>query len=345
MVNKKRLYWTLQIGGWSIYALSQIFAGLIFTETDSISDRTIIFLVAEALFCLLFTHSLRFLIIRWHWLFINMPRLIPRMMIMLFMMGFIFHFVREIIKVPLKMYAAQEAFDLLNIFGYTFIYSLIFFLWAVLYFTYHYFERYNKSLKMEASMIQIELSNLKSQLNPHFIFNALNSIRALVDENPTKSKLAINQLSTILRSTLATEKRQLTKFADELKTVTDYLGLESIRFEERLNTQFDIDPDSYTYHVPPLMLQTLVENGIKHGISKLKEGGTIHVKTIVSNNQMIIQIRNSGQLLKSTRKGKRGLGINNTIQRLKLIFGDEAEFRILNENDKFVLTEITIPQI
>jgi two-component system, LytTR family, sensor kinase len=93
------------------------------------------------------------------------------------------------------------------------------------------------------------------------------------------------------------------------------------------------------------MLQTLVENGIKHGISKLKEGGTIHVKTIVSNNQMIIQIRNSGQLLKSTRKGKRGLGINNTIQRLKLIFGDEAEFRILNENDKFVLTEITIPQI
>jgi len=345
MVNKRRLYWTLQIGGWSLYALLQIFAGLLFTETDSLSNRTVIFLVSEAIFCLLFTHSLRFLIISWHWLFINMPRLIPRMLMMLFIMGFLFHFVREVIKVPLNMYNPSEAFDWMNIFGYTFIYSLIFFLWAVLYFTYHYFERYNKSLKMEASMIQIELSNLKSQLNPHFIFNALNSIRALVDENPTKSKLAINQLSTILRSTLATEKRQLTKFADELKTVTDYLGLESIRFEERLNTQFDIAPASYSYFVPPLMLQTLVENGIKHGISKLKEGGTIHIKTIVSNNQMIIQIRNSGQLTKTSRKGKRGLGINNTIQRLKLIFGDEAKFRILNENDKFVLTEITIPQI
>ncbi len=345
MVNKKRLYWTLQIGGWSAYALLQILAGIFFTDTGNISDRTIAFLIAEAIFCLFFTHTLRHFIIHWHWLFINMPRLIPRMLAALFTMGFCFHFIRELIKMLLGMYSRDEAFALVNITGYTFIYSLIFFLWAVLYFTFHYFEKYNKSLKMEASMVQIELSNLKSQLNPHFIFNALNSIRALVDENPVKSKQAINQLSTILRSTLATEKRQLTKFEDELKTVTDYLGLESIRFEERLQTEFDIDPQSYNYLVPPLMLQTLVENGIKHGVSKLKEGGIIQLKTIVNHHQMVIQIRNSGQLAKTPKKGKRGLGINNTIQRLKLIFGEKSSLRILNENDKFVLTEITIPQI
>src|SRR5688572_32938851 len=101
---------------------------------------------------------------------------------------------------------------------------VIFFLWYVLYFTYHYFDQYNKSLKYEASVVQIELNNLRSQLNPHFIFNALNSIRALVDENPYKSKEAINQLSNILRNSLTAEKKGLTKFENELKFVQDYLG-------------------------------------------------------------------------------------------------------------------------
>ncbi|HMP98529.1 MAG TPA: histidine kinase [Cyclobacteriaceae bacterium] len=345
MVNKHRLYWILQISGWLSYALLQILAAVFFVETGSISNKSVAFLFAESAACLGFTHILRNLIIRWRWLIIGMQGLIPRLLGTLILMGLLFHFFRELIKMPLGMYEDGGALVIENIFAFTFIYSLIFFIWSVIYFTYHYFERYNKSLKMEASMVQIELSNLKSQLNPHFIFNALNSIRALVDENPQKSKQAINQLSTILRSTLATEKRQLTKFGDELKTVTDYLGLEGIRFEERLKTEFDIDPKSYNYQVPPLMLQTLIENGIKHGISKLKEGGVIHFKTRVEDGRMIIQIRNSGQIQKSTKKGKRGLGVNNTIQRLKLIFGEKASFRILNENDKFVLTEITIPQI
>ena len=135
-------------------------------------------------------------------------------------------------------------------------------------------------------MIEIELNNLKSQLNPHFIFNALNSIRALVDENPSKSKQAINQLSNILRNSLASDKKGLTKFEDELKIVKDYLGLESIRFEERLKTEFEIHPDSQKFLVPPLMIQTLVENGIKHGISKLTPGGVIQLKTFVDNNHL-----------------------------------------------------------
>ncbi len=90
-----------------------------------------------------------------------------------------------------------------------------------------------------------------------------------MDENPSKSKQAINQLSNILRNSLALDKKGLTNFDDELKIVKDYLGLESIRFEERLKTEFDIHPESQRFLVPPLMIQTLVENGIKHGISKL----------------------------------------------------------------------------
>src|SRR6267154_2258882 len=93
----------------------------------------------------------------------------------------------------------------------SFFYAIIFFLWSSLYFIYNYFERYNKSLKLEATVKEIELNNLKAQLNPHFIFNAMNSIRALVDENPDKSKQAINQLANILRNSFATGKRGLTK--------------------------------------------------------------------------------------------------------------------------------------
>jgi LytS/YehU family sensor histidine kinase len=223
------------------------------------------------------------------------------------------------------------------------VYALVFFLWSVFYFTYHYFERYNKSLKYETSMIEIELNNLRSQLNPHFIFNALNSIRALVDENPKKSKQAITQLANILRISLAPDKHGLTKFDDELKLVRDYLGLESIRFEERLHTEFVIHPESGKFLVPPLMLQTLVENGIKHGISRLKQGGTIQFITYVDDASLKIHIRNSGHLVTGQRRHRDGLGIQNTIQRLKLLYGDNASFRIVNENNNFVLTEIIIP--
>ena len=198
---------------------------------------------------------------------------------------------------------------------------------------------------MERNLLEMEQKALRLQMNPHFIFNALNSIRALVDENPAKSKQAINQLSNILRNSLAFDKKKLTKFEDELKNVKDYLSLESVRFEERLRTDFQIHPDSNNFRVPPFMIQTLIENGIKHGVSKLTEGGSIELKTLVEKNRLKIYIRNSGQYNNLSRKGKPGgLGIANTIQRLKLLYGDDASFRIENESDTFVLTELILPQ-
>jgi LytS/YehU family sensor histidine kinase len=260
------------------------------------------------------------------------------------LLGLIYYFLRIPLSLLLGIYDKNVLFDPISIWGLSSVYAVIFFLWYVLYFTFHYFDQYNKGLKYEASMVQIELNNLKSQLNPHFIFNALNSIRALVDENPLKSKQAINQLSTILRSSLASDKNGLTKFADELKIVRDYLGLEGIRFEERLKAEFEIDPDSNRFYVPPLMIQTLVENGIKHGISRLTEGGVIQLQTVVDRDRLKIRIRNSGRLVNGERSGMSGIGLKNTVQRLKLIYGDEASFRIVNEKDNFVLTEIIIPQ-
>lgn len=342
--NKARLYWTLQIGGWTMYALIQIVFSVFASGTQGISTQRVIFLTYEAIFCLLLTHIFRNLINRWRWLNAGMPVLIPRITVSVFLLGLIFYFLRIPISIPLGLFN-KVAFDLPNILGLTAIYAIIFFLWSVLYFIYNYFERYNTSLKLEASMREMELNNLKSQLNPHFIFNALNSIRALVDENPTKSKQAINQLSNILRNSLTSDKRGLTKFDDELKIVRDYLGLESMRFEERLKTEFDIDTSSREFLIPPMMIQTLVENGIKHGISKLTAGGVIQIKTEVRHDRLKIQIRNSGQYVNGVRKNSGGLGLENTRQRLKLIYGANASFRILTENDNFVLTEIEIPHL
>jgi len=343
--NKQRLYWTLQLGGWTLYGVVQISASVLASVNSDISLKRIIFLVYEAFFCLIISHGYRYYINRWNWLTLGMPRLIPRVLLSAMVLGLVMYIFRIPVSLPLGLFNKEIVLDVFNIMGQSFYYAIIFFLWSVFYFIYNYFERYNTSLKLEASVKEIELNNLKSQLNPHFIFNALNSIRALVDENPEKSKMAINQLSNILRTSLVADKRGLTKFGDELKMVKDYLGLETIRFEERLKTEFDIDPASKSFLVPPLMIQTLVENGVKHGISKLTEGGIIQVKTKVENDTLRISIRNSGQYHLNGHKKKGGLGLSNTSQRLKLLYGKDAHFSISNESDSFVLTELIIPHL
>lgn len=344
MVNKKRLYWTLQITGWLSYALLQI---VVFGIEQEVTQRRVIFFLIEALLCLSVTHFFRYFLNRLKWLNLSVPKMIPRAIASIIVLGFVVYFLRVPVSVILKVVSVQRlAFEPEQILGFGFFYMFLLFVWSLFYFTYHYIERYNKSLKYEASMIEIELTNLKNQLNPHFIFNALNSIRALVDENPSKSKHAINQLSNILRNSLTFEKKGLTDFADEMKIVKDYLGLESIRFEERLKTELDIHPDSNKFKVPPFMIQTLVENGIKHGISRLTQGGVIQIKTIADKSRLKIQIRNSGHLANHSKKDKKGgLGIKNTKQRLKLLYGEDATFRMVNENNNFVLTEIIIPKI
>jgi hypothetical protein len=345
MVNKQRLYWGLQIGGWTLPAILQIIAAIDASGDSGVKVQRIILYAYEGIFCLLLSHGYRHFMNEWKWLSLSMIRLIPRVILSVFVLGAIMYVLRIPVTLPLGLFKSTKIFDLVNFLGMSLYYAIIFFIWTIFYFIYNYFERYNKSLKLEAFIKETELTHLKSQLNPHFIFNAMNSIRALVDENPTKSKEAINQLSNILRSTLASDKKGLTKFDEELKIVKDYLGLETIRFEERLKTKFDIDPESNDFWVPPLMIQTLVENGVKHGISKLTEGGMIEVKTKVIDDELKIQIRNSGHYHINGVKKAKGVGLANTIQRLKLLYGDAAYFRIVNEKDNFVLTEIKLPHL
>ena len=138
------------------------------------------------------------------------------------------------------------------------------------------------------------------------------------------------------------DKKRLTSLKEELDTTKDYLALESIRFEERLQTEFNIEPATQNVQVPPMMLQTLVENGIKHGISKLKKGGKVTVNARVDLGRMILEIRNNGHYHDNRINGT-GQGLRNTRQRLALIYGETAKLNIGNESDNTVLTTIKIP--
>ena len=223
--------------------------------------------------------------------------------------------------------------------------SKYFFLWAIIYHFFLYWEKLLKTetdkFELQAVLKETQYNNLKTQLNPHFLFNSLNGIRTLVDLDPENAKEAITRLSSLLRGSLKMEKHKTVTLANELQTVNDYLAIEKIRFNERLNTHFDIDPETLNTHLPPMMLQTLVENGIKHGISNLKNGGTIYVKTFNKNQNTIIQITNCG--VYNPKHESAGLGIENTKERLRILFDDKAIFTIKNIENEKVLTEIIIP--
>ena len=220
-------------------------------------------------------------------------------------------------------------------------------IWSIIYFAYQFFERYRteeiKNLKWQASKNEIELNKLKSQLNPHFIFNSMNSIRALIDEDPAKAKRAVTQLANILRNTLMMGRKKTVLFEEEMNIVHDYIELEKTRYEERLKCSSDIAEEAYSYQIPSLMIQTLVENGIKHGISKLSNGGVINLRAKVVNEKLLIEIENTGELVANT-KPETGFGIINTTQRLNLLYGDQATFEIFNTDHHTVLTKLNLPK-
>ena len=225
----------------------------------------------------------------------------------------------------------------------------LYFVWNIIYFGYAYFDRSKNQeierLKLTSEKNEIELQNLRSQLNPHFMFNSMNSIRALIDENPDKAKKAVTSLSAILRNALINTRDRLIPLKQEIETVKDYLSLEKIRYEERLTFNFDLAPTSLNILIPPMIIQTLAENAIKHGVAKKIAGGEVLIKSKLSDDNVIIQIINPGQLSNnSTQNDRPSLGILNTKRRLLMQYGDKASFSIKNLDADSVISTLTIPK-
>lgn len=347
-MRKRRLYWTLQILGWGIYFLVNFIVIPLDPQglgPENMRTSRIQLLIHTPTLFLVSHYLIREVIIRRSWLSINIARIIPRILGVIVLSSAIVSIASYLLYALAGTVELSSGVLTETLFAFI-TYIILYIIWSTVYFLYHFLESNNRSLKYEAAMNEMHLNQLKSQLNPHFIFNALNSMRALVDEEPTKAKVAITQLSNILRNSLITDKKRVVSFGEELNTVKDYLALEGIRFEERLDVNYHIDPKSDGYEIPPMMVQTLVENAIKHGVSNLMAGGVIEIQSTVEHSILILKIRNSGQLVNGQKKrsGRKGVGLINTKERLKLIYGDAASFRIYNENNKFVVTEVKIPQ-
>ena len=218
-------------------------------------------------------------------------------------------------------------------------------IWMLIYIVYHYVEKNRNDqldrLKLETTVKELELKTIKSHINPHFIFNSLNSIRALVDENPTRARRAITELSNILRSSMQAEKSETVTLERELDIVKDYLALEQMRFEERLKIEFQIEGDTLQQPVPPMMLQTLVENSIKHGIGKLVNGGIVRIISNFKQDHLELLVQNTGQLNGSINGD--GFGIKSTQDRLNLMYQGKAVFDIRNIDSNMVESKVTLP--
>lgn len=345
-MNRLSLYWTLQILGWgSIACVNIAFAYL---SPRGITEVQVMAFVLLALFYLLSTHFIRYIVKTYDWFKLAIPQLVFQSLLAILAMSFVNVVVEILINIAFDTFNVERDFRVLVILANLFIAFLFYAIWFLLYFLFHFLDNYNNTLKYEAKINQIRLNHLKSQLNPHFIFNALNSVRALVDEDPYKAKSAITRISNILRFSLMMDKKQTIEFEDELNTVKDYLALESIRFEERLQVEYQIEDEAFNYKIPPMMLQTIVENAIKHGISNLVKGGLIEIKCREGlEDDLYIQVKNSGHLIAPPSlkpKATGGHGLSNTVQRLKLIYGEKASFRIFNSGNQFVITEIKIPK-
>jgi hypothetical protein len=332
-INKRQLYWQFQLGGWLLFVLLDgfyIFLQDKFTSTFAFS------LIFIFLFGITLTQILRWIIIRFNWLKLSIPKAIPLVLVSTFIMAFIITFI-------LSGFDSLSNSDWVQTVS---NYMFFFLFWCGIYFIVHYVENYKRTeiekFKWTAAIHETELNKLKSQLNPHFMFNAMNSIRALVGENPAKAKEAITQFSNLLRNTLQMGKQKLIPFAQELEAVKDYLAIESVRLEERLQLEWKIAPGTESMEVPPLMVQTLVENGIKHGVASLPEGGKLSVESRKTKGGLEIIIRNSGQY-DATKIPESGFGMRNTIQRLSLLYDGKAKLEIANEDAKTVITKLFIP--
>jgi LytS/YehU family sensor histidine kinase len=185
-----------------------------------------------------------------------------------------------------------------------------------------------------------ELELLKSQLNPHFLFNALNSIKALVLIDAEKAREAIIKLSELLRFTLNYEKTPLIRLSDEIDEVVKYLELEKIRFGDRLDVHIDLQEETLDAKVPPAMILTFAENAIKHGINHLPDGGTIEIKSTANSHTLKVEVCNTGELKENESNG---IGLKNSTRRLQTLFGEKAVLQLQTKSPNQVSVSIVYP--
>jgi LytS/YehU family sensor histidine kinase len=192
-------------------------------------------------------------------------------------------------------------------------------------------ERANKLLA------EARLSSLESRIHPHFLFNTLNSIASLIPSDPQRAEDTVGKLASLLRFSLNSNQSGLVPLSQELKIVRDYLEIERTRFGARLRYEISAPAEVQTAKVPPLSLQSLVENSIKYAVAQRAEGATIAIAASLENGRMRIEVADDGPGFSlSAITPEHGLG--NLIARLELLFGEDGELDVLRRDEKTVVS-------
>lgn len=185
-----------------------------------------------------------------------------------------------------------------------------------------------------------QLEVLRYQLNPHFLFNALNSIRASIDEDKQRAKHLVTEFSEFLRYSLTTSDASNIPLREELAAIRNYLAIEKIRFEEKLDVRFEIEPQAEDYQLPGFLIYPLVENAIKYGMNQ-DAPMRLHISACVSNGKLHIEVANTGHWKINENGDSLGIGLRNVEQRLAQLFPDRSRFEIA-ETDGWVHAKIEI---
>ncbi len=223
---------------------------------------------------------------------------------------------------------------------------LVFSVWSLLYAGWvnwqQKLDETTRRLMLEASYHAAQMSGLKQQLNPHFIFNALNSLRAMIIKDQNVARKMVTEISNMLRYTLYESDKDVVPLSQEIAIVKNYLAIELLRYEGRISIKWHIPDSLMSTNVIPLCIQTLVENAIKHTINQYADGIFIHIRAEEYESNIHICVSNRGKITSSKNEG---IGLKNTKERLELIFGEGSTLVLTQKEDELVEAIMIIPKI
>jgi hypothetical protein len=353
--NSQLAYWVFQLTGWGVITLGRFIGGI--TVLDLAWPRLLLELLLVNTVGLVLSHSLHGFVRRNRWRMLPIRRLIWRILVVSFVCGAPLGIVTQFTYLSalvdpgtlLKEYAPALQFQLALPFGIALEianWTAVFIVWLVIYFTAiavreHRSAQFKQS-ELARALQLAELRLLKSQLNPHFLFNALNTVRSLIADNPARAQDAVTRLAKTLRYTLTSPQDELVTLSQELDIVADYLELESMRFEDRLRVEIHVPDDAAGVPIPAMLLQTLVENAIKHGIAQLPLGGLVRISSVVRNVTLTLEVENPRPPA-PIRAAHDGVGLSNARDRLRLLFGTRASLDLDLSQPSVTTARLCIP--
>ena len=349
-------YWICQLGGWGLFTLVKIIASVEVADAPWLST-TVTFVVLHGA-GLGVTHALRDFMRRRRWSELGTRQLVWRGLAASFILAVPLAVATSLSPIATVQGPALSNVDvpwmphvdlvtvltlLINLINWAFLFMA----WLAIYFTTIAIRNHQAAALRQSEMARAlqhaELRLLKSQLNPHFLFNALNTVRALIAEDPTKAQRAVTRLANTLRYTLGAGQHELVSFERELEMVSDFLELEKMRFEDRLTIQREVAPGLGSTRIPVMLLQTVVENAIKHGIAEIPAGGLLRIRADLQDGALILQVENPRPLT-VTRQLSEGTGLRNAEERLRLLFDSGASLELDLSKPAMATTRIRIPQ-